>query len=83
MLRPQRVELMIDEILSSFKTTVAAALATWTPDPMQKPTSEILRASTSFMPSPVTATVLSISLSPLAIKYLSSGVALAITLSPF
>ena len=80
-LRPQREEFIIDEILSSLRTTLAEALATQTPELMQKPTSQALSASTSFMPSPVTETGRPKYFKPQAIILLSSGVARAITLS--
>jgi len=57
------------------------SLATSQPDPMQKPTLALLSAGASLIPSAVTATQPPISYSPTMRANLSSGVALASTLS--
>ena len=59
-----------------------ASLATYVPAiPMAKPMSAFLRAGASLVPSPVIATTWSSFLSPVAIRYLSSGEDLAKTQS--
>ena len=59
----------------------AASLAIEHPDPIAKLTLASFKASTSLIPSPVTATPLFNSLSPTTSKCLSLGTALASTLS--
>lgn len=75
MLRPHLTALKIDEKLSSKKRMSAASFATAQPEPMQNPTSASLRAMTSEMLSPVTATTDPESLRADVNKYLSYGVA--------
>lgn len=58
----------------------AAYLATSVPAiPIANPTSALLRAGASLVPSPVTATTFSLSLNPITKAYLSSGLDLAST----
>ena len=58
----------------------AAYLATSVPAIfIAKPTSALLKAGASLVPSPVTATTLPFSLSPITKAYLSSGLDLAST----
>ena len=65
---------------SSSKTTSAASFAISVPlIPIAKPTCAWRKAGASFVPSPVTATILPNSLSPKTRMNLSSGDALAIT----
>lgn len=60
--------------LSSIIKISAAYLATSVPAiPIANPTSALLKAGASLVPSPVTATTLPLSLSPITNAYLSSG----------
>ena len=56
---PQTTDLTM-QLMSSYRITISAAfLATWVPDfPIAIPTSALIRAGTSLVPSPVTATTL-------------------------
>lgn len=82
MLLPHWAALKTEVKLSSRIIISAASLATSQPDiPIQKPTSDSLRARASLIPSAVTATCAPTSLSPTMKVNLSSGVDLASTLS--
>ena len=62
----------------------AAYFATSVPViPIANPTSALLRAGASLVPSPVTATTLSLSFKPMTRAYLSSGLDLARTQRSF
>ena len=62
----------------------AAYLATSVPAMfMANPTSALLKAGASLVPSPVTATTLSLSFKPITKAYLSSGLDLASTKRSF
>ena len=70
----------IDAKLSSTIIISAAYFATSVPAIfIANPTSALLRAGASFVPSPVTATTLSLSLKPTTKAYLSYGLLLANT----
>ena len=81
------IALTIELKLSSNKIISQASLATYVPAiPIANPTSAFLRAGASFVPiklkyipSPVTATTLPLSIKPTTIAYLSSGLDLLIT----
>lgn len=81
MFLPHITDLTTDSKLSEINIMSDASLATEHPDPIANPTSAVLRASTSLIPSPVTATALPSSLSPTTSNYLSYGIALLNTLS--
>jgi len=72
---------MFDSKSSSVKTRSEAYLEALQPDPIARPIFAIERHPTSEIPSPVTATALFLNLNPLIRISLSSGVALANTLS--
>lgn len=81
MFLPHLTALTIDTKLSSMIKMSAAYFATSVPAMfIANPTSALLRAGASFVPSPVTATTLSLSLNPITKAYLSSGLDLAKTL---
>lgn len=62
----------------------AAYLATSVPAiPIAKPTSALLNAGASLVPSPVTATTFYLSINPITKAYLSSGLDLANTHKSF
>lgn len=66
--------------LSSNRMIEDAYLATSVPDiPIANPTSALYSAGASLVPSPVTATTLSMLMSPVTSAYLSSGLDLART----
>lgn len=66
--------------LSSIIIISAAYFATSVPAiPIANPTSALLRAGASLVPSPVTATTLCLSFKPITNAYLSSGLDLAKT----
>ncbi len=77
---PQITDLTMEEKLSSVRMMSEASLATSVPAmPMAKPTSAILRAGASLVPSPVTATTSRLGCSLLSMMcftrmYLSVGV---------
>ena len=74
MFLPQSTALTIELKLSSISMIAAASRATSVPlIPIAKPTSAFLKAGASFVPSPVTATTLPLSLSAVTKQYLSSG----------
>lgn len=78
--RPHLTAVTMEAKLSSSRIISAASLATSVPlIPIAKPTSALLSAGASLVPSPVTATTLPRSLSPVTSMYLSSGVDLART----
>lgn len=80
MLRPYFTAVKTEQKLSSVSTMSEAFLATSVPVmPIAKPTSALLRAGASLVPSPVTATTFPSSFSPVTSKYLSSGEDLART----
>ena len=80
MFLPHLTAVIIEAKLSSRRIMSEASLATSVPViPMAKPTSAFLRAGASLVPSPVTATTLFSSLSPVTNMYLSSGVERAST----
>jgi len=80
MLRPQSTAFTIELKLSSIRMIAAASRATSVPElPIAKPTSAFLSAGASLVPSPVTATTLFLSLSPVTRQYLSYGLDLAKT----
>lgn len=72
------MDLTIELKLSSKISTSAAFLATWVPEiPMATPTFALRRAGASFVPSPVTATILFSFLRPSTSFSLCSGLLLA------
>lgn len=74
MFLPHLMALTIEAKLSSIIITSAAYLAISVPAiPIAKPTSAFFKAGASLVPSPVTATTLSLSLRPITKAYLSSG----------
>ena len=74
MFLPHFMAVTIDRKLSSKRMIPEAYLATSVPAiPIANPISAFLRAGASFVPSPVMATTFLSFLSPVAIKYLSSG----------
>ena len=78
MFLPQTMDLTIELKLSSKINTSAAFLATWVPEiPMATPTLALRRAGASFVPSPVTATILFSFLRPSTNLSLCSGLLLA------
>ena len=80
MFRPHKTALTMDSKLSSSRMIAEAYLATSVPlIPIAKPTSAFFKAGASFVPSPVTATTLPLSFSPVTRAYLSSGLDLART----
>jgi len=81
MFLPHITAFIVASKLSSTRIISALSLAILHPDPIAKPTLAFLKASTSLIPSPVTATALPNSLSPTTRRYLSLGIALAKTLS--
>ena len=82
MFLPHLIAWTIELKLSSSMIISAASLATSVPVfPIAKPTSAFDSAEASLVPSPVTATTLSNSLSPSTNAYLSTARALAMTLS--
>lgn len=82
MFHPQTQALTIDAKLSSRRMISLAILATSVPlTPMAKPTSARFKASASFVPSPVTATMSPHSLKPATRRYLWWGHDQASTLS--
>ncbi len=83
MFLPHMAAIRTDQKSSLVRIISAFSLATEQPVPIAKPTSAVFKASTSAIPSPETATVLFCSIKVLTKRYLSYGVALAITLTPF
>jgi hypothetical protein len=81
MFLPHITDLMTDSKLSLINIISDESLATEHPDPIANPTSAVLRASQSLIPSPVTATALPSSFRPTTNNYLSYGMALLNTLS--
>lgn len=80
MFLPHITALTIELKLSSSKIILEAYLATYVPAiPIANPTSALKRAGASLVPSPVTATTLSILNNPVTRAYLSSGLDLART----
>jgi hypothetical protein len=71
MFLPHITALIVDSKLSFIKIISDASLATLHPEPIAKPTSAAFNASTSLIPSPVTATFFSNSLSPTTKRCLS------------
>jgi hypothetical protein len=57
MLRPNLTQTRVDEKLLSIRITFATYLAASEPSFIAKPTSAIVRAGQSLVPSPVTATI--------------------------
>lgn len=75
-------DFIIELKLSSNRIISAAYLATSVPAiPIANPTSALFNAGASLVPSPVTATMFPLSLSPVTRAYLSSGRDLARTSS--
>ena len=73
-LRPQSTALTIELKLSSRRIIAEAYLATSVPViPIANPTSALLRAGASLVPSPVAATTYPLSFKPATKAYLSSG----------
>ena len=71
---PHIIALTIELKLSSSKTISQDSLATQVPAiPIANPTSAFFKAGASFVPSPVTATTLPLSIKPTTNAYLSSG----------
>lgn len=80
-LRPNFRATTIEPKLSSKRMMSEAACATSVPViPIEKPTSALLNAGASFVPSPVTATTSSQPYKPVTKIFLSSGLHLAMTL---
>lgn len=71
MFLPHITAIMVASKLSLVMMISATSLATETPDPIAKPTSAVLKASISLIPSPVTATVFPSSFNPTAKTCLS------------
>lgn len=80
MFLPHNTAFTMELKLSSISMISAAYLATSVPlIPIAKPTSALLRAGASFVPSPVTATTSPLSFKPVTRAYLSYGLDLAKT----